>query len=269
MFWAKALSRAGVAGWPLLIVAIVPLTGCAGIKFPSFTTSANEGPAQVASGDAGAMLKLARATRQAGDFPAAIQLYRNVIATNSATPDILVEFGDVLLASGSPDDAIDIYSRVGARSAARLGALLGLTRAYMNLSQPAKALEYANEARVLEPQDARVLVDRGVALDTLGRHTEAQECYRTVLAVTPRHVAARNNLALSLALTGQYDEAIALMAPLVRSSAATPQVRENMAVIYGLKGDADRAATLSRVDLDEGTTQANLAFLAAVHGTKP
>jgi hypothetical protein len=37
-----------------------------------------------------------------------------------------------------------------------------------------------------------------------------------------------------------------------------------MAVIYGLKGDADHAATLSRVDLDEGATRDNLAFLAAV-----
>lgn len=144
-----------------------------------------------------------------------------------------------------------------------------MTKAYLNLAEPAKALVYADEAQALDAQNTRVLIDRGVALDTLGRHTEAQDCYRSVLATTPRHVAARNNLALSLALTGKFDEAIALMAPLVRSSTATPQVRENMAVIYALQGDADRAAVLSRVDLDEGVTQANLSFLAAVRVTKP
>ena len=108
-----------------------------------------------------------------------------------------------------------------------------------------------------------------LALDSLGRHAEAQALYRRVLSVTPRHVAARNDLALSLALTGQYDEAIALIGPLVRSSTATPRERENLAIIYGLMGDGDRATMLSRVDLDEGTTRANLAFLAAVRGTKP
>jgi Flp pilus assembly protein TadD len=90
-----------------------------------------------------------------------------------------------------------------------------------------------------------------------------------VLRAAPRHVAARNNLALSLALTAQYDQAIAIIAPLARSSVATPKVRENMAVIYGLMGDTDRATTLSRIDLDEGATQANLTFLAAVRGKTP
>jgi Flp pilus assembly protein TadD len=181
----------------------------------------------------------------------------------------MVEFGDTLVEAGSSDDAITIYSRIGTKSSARLGALLGLTRVYLGLDDPAKALDYADEALKLEPHDTRVLVDRGVALDSLGRHGEAQECYRAVLGVTPRNVSARNNLALSLALTGNYDEAIALIAPLVRSSSVTPRERENMAVIYGLMGDAGRAAALSRMDLDEGTTQANLGFLAAVRGTKP
>ena len=90
--------------------------------------------------------------------------------------------------------------------------------------------------------------------------------YRAVLATTPRHVSARNNLALSLAVTGQYDEAVALLTPLARSSAATPRIRENLALIYGLMGDADRAAMLSRADLDDGSIRANMEFIAAVRG---
>jgi Flp pilus assembly protein TadD len=77
-------------------------------------------------------------------------------------------------------------------------------------------------------------------------------------------VSARNNLALSLAVTGQFDEAIALLTPLARSSAATPRIRENLALIYGLMGDADRATLLSRSDLDDSSIRANLEFLAAV-----
>lgn len=111
-----------------------------------------------------------------------------------------------------------------------------------------------------------MLVDRGVALDAVGRHAEAQTSYRAVLATSPRHVSARNDLALSLAVTGQYDEAVALLTPLARSSAATPRIRENLALVYGLMGDADRAATLSRADLDDSSIQINQAFFAAVRG---
>jgi Flp pilus assembly protein TadD len=74
---------------------------------------------------------------------------------------------------------------------------------------------------------------------------------------------------LSLAITGQFPEAIALITPLARSASATPRTRENMALIYGLMGDSDRAASISRIDLDEGTTRANLAFLEAVRRPSP
>jgi Flp pilus assembly protein TadD len=255
--------------WPLLIAAMLMLTRCGDAPNSSAPPFENESSAGTSSAYGGAALRLARATRQAGDLAASVQLYRNLVAGRSAAPEVEVELGDVLVEAGSPDDAIDTYSQIGARSPARLGALLGMTRAYLNLGDPAKALEYATEAQALGPRDARVLVDKGIALDTLNRHDEAQKLYREVLVAVPRHVSARNNLALSLALTGQYDEALALIGPLVRSSSATPRERENMAIIYGLMGDADHATLLSRVDLDEVTTRSNLTFFANVRGARP
>ncbi len=264
-----ATRRALVASWPLCLALILPLVGCGGTRYPGLPSYSSDRAMHPASGDAGATLRLARATRQAGDLTTAIPLYRNLAADPSVAPEVLVEYGDALVEGGFPDDAIDAYSRVGARSPAHLGALLGMARANLKLGDPTAALGYLATALDVAPHDSRVLVDKGVALDTLHRHAEAQACYRAVLAETPRHVSARNDLALSLALSGQFQEAIALITPLVRSSAATPRVRENMALIYGLMGDADRAASLSRMDLDEGTTRANLAFLAAVRGTGP
>ncbi len=251
----------------VVIAAALAVAGCSNQNFADPPAPAIPNSAQVSPDESA--LRLARATHQAGDQASAIQLYRKLSIGQSMTPDVSVEFGDVLLEAGYPDDAIDTYSGVAATSPARLGALLGLTRAYLSLGEAAKALDTATEAQARAPQDTRVLIDRGVALDTLGRHADAQQCYRAVLAVSPRHVPARNNLALSLALTGQFTEAVALMAPLVRSSTVTPKVRENMAVIYGLMGDSDRAAAMSRADLDESATQANLAYLASVRRPSP
>jgi Flp pilus assembly protein TadD len=249
----------------LCVLAIAPLAACGGSSLRNLPSSSEQSVRQIAPGDIGASLRFARATRDAGDLSAAIGLYRNLVAERSAGPEVRVEFGDVLLAAGMADDAIDAYSQAMS-GAARVGALLGLTKSYLALGEPAKALEYADQALAAAPHDERVLVDRGVALDSLGRHADAQASYRAVLAIVPRHVSARNDLALSLAVTGQYDEAIALLTPLVRSSAATPRIRENLALIYGLMGDPDRAAMLSRSDLDDGSIRANLEFMAAVRG---
>jgi Flp pilus assembly protein TadD len=247
----------------LRLLAIVTLVGCTHSSLQASLPPPPE-TKQIAPGDPGPELRLARAASEAGDLATAMRLYRALATQKPATPDIKVEFGNVLLAANMPDDAIDIFSQVTAGSSAYLGALLGQTKAHLALGEPAKALEYADQALILAPHDERVLVDRGVALDSLGRHAEAQASYRTVLATTPRHVSARNDLALSLAVTGQYDEAVALLTPLARSSAATPRIRENLALVYGLMGDADRAALLSRADLDDSSIRANLEFLAAV-----
>jgi Flp pilus assembly protein TadD len=204
-------------------------------------------------------LRLARASRQAGDYASAISLYRSVLAAKP-NPAIQIELGDTLLEAGFIDDAIDVFDQVGSSSTMAASALVGLTRAHLALSQPAKALTYADKAYALAPQDASVLVARGVTLDLVGRHADAQKCYRAVLAAKPRDVAARNDLALSLAMTKQFDEAIEIMTPIALSADATPRMRQNLALIYGLQGNDKSAATLSRRDLDAATTEANLRF---------
>jgi Flp pilus assembly protein TadD len=73
------------------------------------------------------------------------------------------------------DDGIDLYGKVDQSSPARLGALLRQQQAYLKLGEPEKALQYSEQATRLAPLDQRVLIARGVTLDLLGRHTQAQE----------------------------------------------------------------------------------------------
>jgi len=84
---------------------------------------------------------------------------------------------------------------------------------------------------------------------------------------TISHVAARNNLALSLALIGQFSEALEIITPMAKSLNATSRVRQNLALIYGLMGDRSRAEAVSRLDLDAPATASNLRFFEQVRGT--
>ncbi len=224
--------------------------------------------------DFGPAVRLARASRRAGDYGSAVNLYRNAVAAGASDPSLLVELGDTLVDAGSPDDGIDVYwkvlglPKVDPASGARLGAIRGLARAYLQLDQPQTALEHWNEALQMAPKDPASLVGHGVALDTLGRHAEAQASYRAVLADVPHDVPARNNLALSLAMSGHYDEALEIIMPMARAATSTAQLRQNLALIYGLKGDKESASSISRMDLDPQTTEANLRFFDFVRNTK-
>jgi Flp pilus assembly protein TadD len=243
----------------LSIVLSIALAGCS-VSGKDTLASDSDNPRLHLTGDQVApALRLARASRAAGDLASAISLYRSVAATKP-TPDVLIALGDTLVEAGSNDDAIDVYSRVDPKSDYHLSALLGLARVYLSLGDPTKARDYADQACAEAPRNVRALIARGVTLDILGQHDEAQASYRAALAVQPRNVAARNDLALSLALTGRFDEAIDIITPMTKSASATPRMRANLALIYGLKGDNDRAATLSRTDLDIAATEANLHF---------
>jgi len=76
----------------------------------------------------------------------------------------------------------------------------------------------------------------------------------------------RNNLGLSLALSGAYDDAVAQLSMLTLERGATPRMRQNLALALGLKGDATNAARILRADLGEDAISTNLQYYEAVRG---
>ena len=244
----------------LLMSASIALTDCAIASTPAREAAEKSAQMIIVREQLQPVLRLARAARDAGDLGSAVNLYRTALAAQPGDAALTVEFGDTLLEAGAFDEAIDAYGKANGNTPARLGALLGLARVHLALGQAEKALGFAEQARALAPSDPRVLVRRGVALDMLGRHPEAQGSYRAVLESQPRSVAARNDLALSLAFSGQFPEALDILTPMAKSTTAPPRVRQNLALIYGLMGEDARAAELSRVDLDKTATEANLRF---------
>ena len=252
-----------------LLCAVLPglatlalFAGCSSLDPNGKEAKAARAAVEATAQQNGAPLRLARAARSVGDYQGAITLYKAVMAANPSDTDSHVELGETELEAGQIDDAIATFQSVPAGSKSVFGAQLGLERAYLMLSQPQKALGYADAAAILDPKNIRVFIGRGVALDMLGRHSEAQVSYRNALAITPSDIAARNDLALSLAMTRQFDEAIAIETPLARAPNATPRLRQNLALIYGLKGDSKVARMLGLVDLDAKAVADNLKFFA-------
>jgi Flp pilus assembly protein TadD len=99
----------------------------------------------------------------------------------------------------------------------------------------------------------------GVAHDLLGDAAAAQVAYREGLS-DDRSLKLLNNLGLSLALSGDYDEAIAILEEANGFPTAGSRHRTNLALAYALSGQAGRARAIMAMDTDEVSAQRAQAF---------
>ncbi|HTV87448.1 MAG TPA: tetratricopeptide repeat protein, partial [Stellaceae bacterium] len=119
------------------------------------------------------------------------------------------------------------------------------------------------------PNDPKLLQLIGVADDFSDEHAEAQARYRRGLELLPHDPGLSLDLALSLALTGDYPEAIAILRPIALAVGASPRERQTLALIYGLEGDRPEAERIGRLDLDAQAVQQNLVFYDSLRRLSP
>jgi len=253
----------------LLTLAVLGLAGCGTETFHLDLLSANgrDGGGVVPSYDA--LMRIGAAARGGGDLVNALGVYRRAAEVDPLNPAPLVAAGDVLLEMGSVNEAIVTYNNALFRDQQNLPALVGLAKAYLKTGKPALAMEPLSKAYAQSPDDSRVLLLLGVTKDLAGEHAEAQAWYRRGLGIAPGDPALTVNLALSLALGGDYPTAIGVLQPLAMTPGALPQERQTLALIYGLRGNVAEAARLNRIDLDDASVEHNLAYYATLRELSP
>jgi Flp pilus assembly protein TadD len=207
-----------------------------------------------------ALMRIGAAARDGGDYSNAVAVFRRAAEIEPRLPEPFVAIGDTLLSLGAVNEAIVAYNSALSRDNSDLPALHGLTKAYLETGRPELALVPISQALTQRPNDPKLLVLAGVIADGEGRHAEAQSHYRQGLLYAPGDPALSVDLALSLALSGNYADAIALLQPLAMAPAGTAQERQTLALIYGLDGSDAEAARLGRIDLDEAAVEHNLAY---------
>jgi Flp pilus assembly protein TadD len=244
----------------LLLIAGLALASCANVTGASVTQRAD------AARDQGSqsLVRLGDAARQTNDLAGAVKLYRNALIESPDQVDVLLVLGGTLFQGGDHAEAIESYNKVLTLAPQRPDAHLGLGRVYLAEYKPNQARVEFTAALQADPRNVQAFNDQGVALDMLGQHFDAQQSYMKGLAFAPDNTALRNNLGLSLAISGNYDQAVVELSNLSLEPGSIPRNRENLALALGLKGDTQGAAKLLRADLDEQTVSGDLQYFAAV-----
>ena len=211
---------------------------------------------------------IANSEGAAGNPAAAIAFYRRSLQDNPNQPKVEVSLGMALLDTGAPGEAAEVFRKVISRFPQDAGAQNGLGIALVQLGKPAAALDPLRKAAAAAP-DARLFRTLGVAENLLGQNQQAEADYSRGLTLAPDDPGLNNNLGLSMARSGNFDGAIAVLRRAAKSPNATPQTRQNLALALGLAGRTTEAAQVARTDLDEPSVKSNLAYYAVLRSMSP
>ncbi|MEQ9255904.1 MAG: hypothetical protein RLP96_04230 [Alphaproteobacteria bacterium] len=253
---ARLLARAAI------IPAVLLVAACSTTPPAHLATSVPANAAETQNRSFIALVKAADQASLGGDIATAITLYRQAHLLDGTAIYPLRRMADMLVDANALPDAVEAYRAAIRIDGRDVAARLGLGNTLLMLGQPALAVGHFEQALAVAPDDLAALNALAVTRDLLGEHAIAQERYRAILETWPDDRRTRINLALSLALSGVFDEALALAEPLAADPVAGPHERQNLALIYGLACNDGAAAALASQDLDSESVRRNLAFYA-------
>ncbi|EKE09336.1 MAG: hypothetical protein ACD_16C00192G0018 [uncultured bacterium] len=210
----------------------------------------------------------AQMARSRGDVPEAIHDFREVIKEDVLCEPAYIGLGFSLLDVNAIPESKLTFEKAITLFPKSSDAYVGLGMVHLVMDQPENALEAFEKALCKNPHSARALNGYGIALDMLGDHELAQANYRAAMDLDPLAISYESNLALSMALAGHEAEAIRILERLVCSPNATPRVRQNLALAYGLAGDTNMAKKIGRMDLSDDMVANNVAYMEAIRETK-
>lgn len=212
------------------------------------------------SGKTEISLKLAHASEAAGDFASAERYYKQAITKNSDVEPRL-ELADFYRRHRGERQAMDVLNEARKLYPDNTDVMRVTANVDINMGKPEQAVTLIDEALKKTSNDPLLYNTKGVALDMLGKYTQARNAYATAIELDPDDIMIFDaNLAMSYITTGMYTKAINLLLPLAMEPDATPQIRQNLALAYGLKGDNANALRWAKKDLSEKDAEENVKF---------
>lgn len=207
-------------------------------------------------------LNVALAAMRGGSPQVALQVTDGLLAHDPNNESALIVQGDALTTLGRLEDAAASYTKVLARDPLSVGAHIGLGRIRLG-TNPAQAEALFLEALRSDPRNTTALNDLGIARDLQGHHATAQDAYSKALGIAPELHAAQVNLALSLAMSGDTDQAVHLLQPLAEQPGASRKLRHDLAAVLTMAGDRAAAERILSVDLSPAEVQQALQAYAS------
>jgi Flp pilus assembly protein TadD len=142
--------------------------------------------------------------------------------------------------------------------------LLSYAKALAAAGRTAQALNVIDQAIDPANPDWQALMVKATLLDESGNGAGARTLYSQTLKLAPDQPSLHANLGLSYAAAGALDRAEAELQRAAALPGAGPDVRQNLALIIGLRGRLREAEVLLAADLPPEQVAQNLSFIRRI-----
>jgi Flp pilus assembly protein TadD len=149
---------------------------------------------------------------------------------------------------GENEKAIQSYRTILINHPANAEVSYRLGKLQASLGRDSEAMETLVAGLEHSPKEPRLLNVIGVLKDQEGDHSTAQFYYHESLTQDPDNVSVENNLGLSLALSGQASEAVALLEEVVSEPGASDVSRRNLELAYAKAAEESAAADTAELE---------------------
>jgi Flp pilus assembly protein TadD len=181
-----------------------------------------------------------------------------LLSQNPKNISALIDAGRSAIAIGDYDAALSFLARAEelAPSDGRVKAALGST--LVMVERPADAIRLFAEASALGMSEFEIASDRGLAHDLLGDNRRAQRDYQIALRGRADDEVVRR-LALSLGISGDRDQALRILDPLLRRQ--DPTGWRARAFVLAMNGDVRSAENIAASVMPAGMGDTMRPFL--------
>ena len=209
------------------------------------------------------MISLGRQMQERGDLKAALGFFERAVERDPDNFFAQREMAMLQQRLGNADSAAAHYQAALKLYPRDPATLRDYGRLLLQQNKIESAEDVLAKAVRADSSDPKAQALYAVTLDYAGRHEEAQRRYKQALAGDPDNLKTLNNLAYSYLLSGQTKSAIEVLEPQQHNPAASPALRQNLALAYGLAGMELDAERLLRRDLPAAEVTETLAFYRA------
>jgi Flp pilus assembly protein TadD len=190
-----------------------------------------------------------------------LDYYRDRSRANPQDAEAVLSYGKALRAAGQRAQAVAVLEQATIAHPNDKALLAGYGRALADNGNFQQAFDVLSRAHSPDDPDWRILSVQGAALDQLGRGEEARQYYASALRIVPDEPSVLSNLGLSYMLSKDLPKAEETLRRAYSHAGADPRVRQNLALVVGLRGHVAEAESIVREGRPPEEAAANVASL--------
>lgn len=198
------------------------------------------------------------------DWRDALETWGARYRADPSNAEAAIHYARALRATDQRAQAVAVLEQAAIRNPNNMALLGAYGRALAAVGNYQQAFDALSRAHTPDNPDWSILNAQGAVLDQMGRNAEAQRHYSAALKIVPDEPSVLSNLGLSYVLTKDLKRAEITLRRALAQPNADPKVRQNLALVLGLRGKHAEAERIAGEGLPPDQAAANVANLRQV-----